>query len=93
MILIKCLKLNNWKSYENSTLYIDPLTILIGMNSSGTSHVIDALIFLSRISAGVGVFQAISGDIAINSLRGGADWVCKKNTNQFSLHFHLDLSL
>lgn len=85
MILIKSVKFINWKSYENSTLYIDPLTILIGMNSSGKSNAVDALIFLSRISSGVGIFQAISGDIAIGALRGGADWVCRENTNQFSL--------
>lgn len=85
MNLIKSIKLINWKSYENSTLYIDPLTIIIGMNSSGKSNAIDALIFLSRISSGVGIFQAISGDIAMSALRGGADWVCRENTNQFSL--------
>lgn len=83
--MIKSIKLINWKSYEDSTLYIDPLTILIGMNSSGKSNAIDALIFLSRISSGVGIFQAISGDIAMSALRGGADWVCRENTNQFSL--------
>ena len=83
--MIKSIKLINWKSYEDSTLYIDPLTILIGMNSSGKSNAIDALIFLSRISSGVGIFQAISGDIALSALRGGADWVCRENTNQFSL--------
>lgn len=83
--MIKSIKLINWKSYENSTLYIDPLTILIGMNSSGKSNAVDALIFLSRISSGVGIFQAISGDLAINALRGGADWVCRENTNQFTI--------
>lgn len=83
--MIKSIRLINWKSYEDSMLYIDPLTILIGMNSSGKSNAIDALIFLSRISSGVGIFQAISGDIAMSALRGGADWVCRENKNQFSL--------
>lgn len=44
-ILIKSITLKNWKSYEESTLYIDPLTIVIGTNSSGKSNAIDALIF------------------------------------------------
>lgn len=84
-IMIKSIRLMNWKSYEDSILYIDPLTIMIGTNSSGKSNVIDALIFLSRISNGIGIFQAISGDVALNALRGGIDWMCKKNTNTFSL--------
>ena len=83
--MIKSIRLKNWKSYEDSTLYIDPLTILIGTNSSGKSNVIDALIFLSRIAGGAGIFQAINGDVTLNSLRGGIDWVCKKNTNSFCL--------
>ena len=83
--MIKSITLKNWKSYGQSTLYIDPLTIMIGTNSSGKSNAIDALIFLSRIAAGVGIFQAICGDITLNALRGGMDWVCKKNTNLFTL--------
>lgn len=83
--MIKSVKLINWKSYEESTLYIDPLTIMIGMNSSGKSNAVDALIFLSRIAGGAEIFQAISGDLTLASLRGGMDWVCKKNTNAFTL--------
>lgn len=77
-ILIKSIKLKNWKSYKESVLYIDPLTIVIGTNASGKSNAIDALILLSRIASGVGIFQAISGDVTLDSLRGGIDWVCKK---------------
>ncbi len=83
--MIKSVTLKNWKSYEKSTLYIDPLTIMIGTNSSGKSNAIDALIFLSRIAAGAGIFQAISGDVTLSPLRGGIDWVCKKNTHSFTL--------
>jgi len=35
--MIKELKLKNWKSFEDGTLYIDPLTILIGTNASEKS--------------------------------------------------------
>ncbi|KAI4447860.1 hypothetical protein C823_002379 [Eubacterium plexicaudatum ASF492] len=48
--MIKKLRLKNWKSFDDSVLYIDPLTILIGMNASGKSNVIDALIFINRIA-------------------------------------------
>lgn len=61
--MVKSVKLKNWKSYEESILYIDSLMILIGTNSSGKSNAIDALVFLSRIANGVSIFQAIGGDI------------------------------
>lgn len=88
--MIKSVKLKNWKSYEESILYIDSLMILIGTNSSGKSNAIDALIFLSRIANGVGIFQAISGDINLDPLRGGAEWVCRKGTNAFTLEAVLE---
>lgn len=83
--MIKSIRLINWKSYEESTLFIDPLTILIGINSSGKSNAVDALIFLSRIASGVSFFQAINGDVTLSALRGGIDWVCRKNTDRFTL--------
>lgn len=83
--MIKKIRLKNWKSYEDSILYLDPLTILIGMNASGKSNVIDALIFINRIAGGISIFEAISGNTSLNALRGGIDWVCKKNTNAFTI--------
>ena len=88
--MIKRMRLINWKSYDDSIFYIDPLTILIGMNSSGKSNVIDALIFINRIAGGVGIFEAISGDASLSALRGGMDWVCKKNTNSFTIELLME---
>lgn len=82
--MIKKIRLKNWKSYEDSILYLDPLTILTGMNASGKSNVIDALIFINRIAGGISIFEAISGNTSLNALRGGIGWVCKKNTNAFT---------
>jgi len=48
--MIKELTLTNWKSFEKATLYIDPLTIIIGANASGKSNTLDAL--LSKPSTG-----------------------------------------
>jgi predicted ATPase len=64
--------------------------IVIGMNSSGKSNAIDALMFLSRIANGVGIFQAISGDVNLAPLRGGMDWVCRKGTGTFSLEVMME---
>lgn len=83
--MIKSLRLVDWKSYKDSMLYIDPLTIIIGTNSSGKSNALDALIFLSRIASGLEVYQSIKGDLNISPIRGGVDWVCRKGTNQFKI--------
>ena len=88
--MITSIRLKNWKSYDDSVLYIDPLTILIGMNASGKSNVIDALIFINRIAGGSGIFEAISGDASLNALRGGIDWVCKKNANAFTIELVIE---
>lgn len=88
--MIRELRLKNWKSFEDSTLYIDPLTILIGTNASGKSNMLDAFLFLNRVSAGVGIFQAINGDVNLPLLRGGMEWVCRKPETRFSLEIRVD---
>ena len=88
--MIKELKLKNWKSFEDATLYIDPLTILIGTNASGKSNLPDAFLFLNRVSSGVGIFQAINGDVNLPLLRGGLEWVCRKPCTRFSLEILVD---
>lgn len=88
--MIKSLRLVNWKSYKDSILYIDPLTIIIGTNSSGKSNALDALVFLSRIASGLEVYQSIKGDQNISPIRGGVDWVCRQGTNQFKIETEIE---
>ncbi|MCG8518438.1 MAG: AAA family ATPase [Pseudomonadales bacterium] len=83
--MLKELKLVNWKSFKEATLYIDQLTLVIGTNSSGKSNVLDALLFLKRIAQGSPIFQAIHGDANIPPIRGGMEWVCRKPSDSFSL--------
>ncbi|MBK5941487.1 AAA family ATPase [Halochromatium roseum] len=83
--MLKELRLRNWKSFADATLYIDPLTILIGSNASGKSNALDALLFLSRVSRGISLFSAIAGDLNLPALRGGIEWVCRKPEKRFSL--------
>lgn len=83
--MIKELSLTNWKSFADATLYIDPLTVLIGSNASGKSNALDALLFLNRISQGVAISPAIAGDVNLTPLRGGLEWICKKPEKQFTL--------
>ncbi|NTU50486.1 MAG: AAA family ATPase [Desulfobulbaceae bacterium] len=88
--MITELRLKNWKSFSNATLYIDPVTILIGTNASGKSNTLDALLFLQRIASGVGVYQAIHGDVNLPPIRGGMEWVCRRPSNIFSLEIILN---
>lgn len=77
--MITELTLHNWKSFEDSTLYIDPLTFIIGTNASGKSNILDALDFLRRI-----VNRAPIADI-IQSVRGGKDWIIRKGADEFGI--------
>lgn len=83
--MIKELKLTNWKSFEDATLYIDPLTVVIGSNASGKSNCLDAFLFLNRVSQGIAIFPAIAGDVNLAALRGGMEWICRKPEKQFQL--------
>jgi predicted ATPase len=83
--MIKELRLINWKSFEQATLYLDPLTVLIGSNASGKSNCLDALLFLNRVSQGLAIFSAIAGDVNLPALRGGLEWVSRKPERQFQL--------
>jgi len=88
--LLKEIKLVGWKSFVESTLYIDPLTIIIGANASGKSNTLDALLFLQRIASGVGIFQAINGDVNLPPIRGGIEWICHKSAKKFLLSVTLE---
>lgn len=84
--MIKQLSLTDWKSFEEATIFIDPLTVLIGSNASGKSNALDALLFLNRVSQGIAIFPAISGDVNLSPLRGGSEWICRKPAKRFTLN-------
>ena len=90
--MIKELKLRTWKSFNDTTLYIDPLTIVIGANASGKSNSLDALLFLQRVASGVGILQAINGDVNLPVLRGGMEWICRKHHKQITLEVIVSVS-
>ena len=83
--MITLLHLDNWKSFEQSTLYIDSLTVLIGTNASGKSNALDALSFLNRVATGTMLTAALQGDTGLPALRGGTEWAARKPGNTFSL--------
>ncbi len=83
--MLKEITLKNWKSFNESTLYIDPITALIGPNASGKSNALDALTFLNRLASGLNVTSILQGDANIQGLRGGLEWSCKKPGKRFTI--------
>lgn len=83
--MLKEIHFSRWKSFEESILYIDPLTVLIGTNASGKSNALDGLEFLSRISLGKDLQSSLTGDPTLKAIRGGAEWAALTANNEFTL--------
>jgi predicted ATPase len=83
--MITEIKLENWKSYEASQLHIDPLSVLIGTNSSGKSNALDALLLLNRAASGSLLTSALQGDGVQSALRGGIEWAAKSPGKTFAI--------
>ncbi len=69
--VLKHVRFKNWKSFRDATLYVDPLTILIGTNASGKSNALDGIQFLHRTALGKELGVALTGDPNLSPLRGG----------------------
>lgn len=83
--MLKEIHFSKWKSFEDSVLYIDPLTVVIGTNASGKSNALDGLEFLSRISMGKDLQSSLTGDSSLKAIRGGAEWAALTSFNEFTL--------
>jgi len=83
--MIKELHLKNWKSFDSCTLFIDPLSILIGTNASGKSNILDAFLFLYRLSWGKQILSSVNGDNELSPKRGGLDWIVRKGESECEL--------
>ncbi len=83
--MISELHLENWKSYEKSTLHIDPLSVLVGTNASGKSNALDALSLLNRTASGSMLTAALQGDGAQTALRGGVEWAARRPGSRFAI--------
>lgn len=88
--MIKELSLKNWKSFDSSTLYIDPLSILIGTNASGKSNILDAFLLLYRLAWGKQILSSVNGDSELTAIRGGLDWIVRKGESECELQVLVD---
>lgn len=82
--MITKIRLQNWKSFKDSTIYIDSLGILIGTNASGKSNVLDAFAFLRAVGEGKSLLDAIQ------TVRGGEDWIIRRGENSFCLELEVE---
>lgn len=83
--MIKEIRVENWKSFSRATFYIDPLTVVIGANASGKSNLLDVFPFLMRIAKNIPIAEAINGNATLRPIRGGAEWICRKPSDEFTI--------
>ena len=81
--MITKIRLQNWKSFKDSTIYIDSLGILIGTNASGKSNVLDAFAFLRAVGEGKSLLDAIQ------TVRGGEDWIIRRGEDSFCIEIEI----
>lgn len=77
--MITELRLRNWKSFFDATLFIDPITVIIGTNASGKSNIFDSLKLLSALASPIDIM-----DIAKN-VRGGAEGIIRRGEQMCNL--------
>lgn len=84
--MLKEIKLYGWKSFEEAQLFLDPLTVLIGLNASGKSNALDALQFLQRSVVHRDLYTALAGEGGYQSgIRGGLEWVALRGRDTFKI--------
>jgi len=88
--MITRISLENWKSFGEGTLHIDPLTILIGTNASGKSNILDALSLLQRVGEGYGWQAAVGGQSRDEpGIRGGVEWLVRRGASSIVIQVQL----
>lgn len=89
--MITRLHLQNFKNFQDATLHLGPLTILVGANASGKSNVRDALRFLHGVARGYTLADTIGekwgegGVLQWRGLRGGAVEAVRHGASTFAL--------
>ncbi len=74
--MIESLHLKRFKNFQDATLTLGPLTILIGANASGKSNIRDAFLFLHAIGRGYSLADIfgesyVGGERVWSGIRGG----------------------
>ncbi|MCP4108034.1 MAG: AAA family ATPase [Desulfobacteraceae bacterium] len=89
------LRLEQFKNFEDSSLILGPLTVLIGTNASGKSNIRDAFRFLHGISRGYSLAEIMGekyiegGVLQWQGIRGGTRESTYLRANTFTLTIEL----
>jgi predicted ATPase len=89
--MIQSLQLLNFKNFQNATLSLGKLTLLVGTNASGKSNLRDAFRFLHGIGRGYALAEIIGekyiegGALQWKGIRGGTREVTYRGEKSFRL--------
>ncbi len=95
--MIKRVKIHNYKSFQDLTVELRPLSVIFGPNAAGKSNFLDALYFLSRAISQKNLKEAFEGHrgLPLESFYygdEGYDGNLKKNNLQFAIEVDVELS-
>lgn len=60
--MLRKLQLNDFKSFSGADLELAPLTVLVGLNGSGKSNVLDAVRLLKGVASGFRLAETLGGE-------------------------------
>src|SRR6266446_9904481 len=88
--MIQSLQLTNFKNFQNTTLPLGKLTLLVGTNASGKSNLRDAFRFLHGMGRGYSLAEIfgdkyIGGALQWQGIRGGPKEVAFRGESSFQL--------
>jgi predicted ATPase len=70
--MLEEISLQRWKSFEDASVALGPLTLLVGANGSGKSNLLDAIRFLHGMAKGLALNDCLAGHSLWPGIRGGA---------------------
>ena len=94
--MIESIHLKRFKNFQDATLKLGPLTILIGANAAGKSNLRDAFLFLHGIGRGYTLAEIlgekyVGGERVWSGTRGGVREVAYLGSDSFELAVALRL--
>lgn len=90
--MIKSFIFENFKSFDNTKLELENLTIMIGANAAGKTNAIEGIKILSEMATGRDFSVILDGSKNMDSdIRGGSKGCCKFDTDYFKLGCVVDL--
>ncbi len=84
--MIKGFIFEKFKGYDNTVLWLEQITTLVGTNASGKSNAVEGIQILSELAVGRELNLIFEGSNNIESaIRGGAKGCCRFNSKSFTL--------